>query len=96
MCSVFLVLSLKTTSATRLYANLDILEAKKLINVHHGEESCNTKTKNIERGSGVDQKIDFLNHYSDGRSETVDAKISLKRDRFTIHILDSEVGWIMD
>jgi hypothetical protein len=28
VCSVFSVLSLKTTSATRLYANLDIPEAK--------------------------------------------------------------------
>jgi hypothetical protein len=50
--------------------------------------------KKIERGSGVDQKFDFLNRYSDGRSETVDAKISSKCDRFTIHMLHSEVGWI--
>ncbi len=61
---------------------------------------CNTKKKrkeknnNIERGSGVDKKFDFLNRCSDGRSETADAKISSKRDRFTIHMLDSEVGWI--
>jgi hypothetical protein len=36
---LFSVLSFKTTSATRLYANLDIPEVRKLINVHHGEES---------------------------------------------------------
>jgi hypothetical protein len=48
----------------------------------------------LERGSGVDQKFEFLNHCSDGRSETADVKISLKRDRFDIHMLDSEVGWI--
>jgi hypothetical protein len=53
-----------------------------------------TPKKMLERGSGVDQKFDFLNLCSDGRSETADAKISSKRDRFTIHILDSEVGWI--
>jgi hypothetical protein len=53
-----------------------------------------TPKKILERGSGVDRKFDFLNHCSDGRSETADAKISLKRDRFTIHMLDSEVGWI--
>jgi hypothetical protein len=51
--------------------------------------------KKLERGSGVDRKFDFLNHYSDGRSETTDAKISSKRDRFTIHMLDLEVEWIM-
>jgi hypothetical protein len=51
--------------------------------------------KKIERGSGVDRKFDFLNCCSDCRSETADAKISSKRDRFTIHMLDSEVGWIM-
>jgi hypothetical protein len=56
-------------------------------------QRCNAKK--IERGSEVDRKFDFLNRYSDGRSETVDAKISLKRDHFTIHMLDSEVGWIM-
>jgi hypothetical protein len=56
---------------------------------------CNTKKK-LERGSGVDQKFDFLNRCSDGRSETVDAKISSKRDHFTIHMLDSELGWITD
>jgi hypothetical protein len=54
---------------------------------------CNAKK--IERGSEVDQKFDFLNRYSDGRSETADAKISSKHDRFTIHMLDSEVRWIM-
>jgi hypothetical protein len=43
---------------------------------------------------GVDQKFYFLNRCSDGRSETADAKISSKHDRFTIHMLDSEVGWI--
>jgi hypothetical protein len=32
-------LSLKTTSATRLYTNLDILEARKLIEKHSGEEN---------------------------------------------------------
>jgi hypothetical protein len=32
-----------------------------------------------------------LNYCSDGRSETTDAKISSERDRFTIHMLDSEV-----
>jgi hypothetical protein len=53
-----------------------------------------TPKKILERGSGVDQKFDFLNRCSDGRSETADAKISSKRDRFTIHMLDSEVGWI--
>jgi hypothetical protein len=41
-------------------------------------------------------KFDFLNRCSDGRSETADAKISSKRDRFTIHMLNSEVGWITD
>jgi hypothetical protein len=55
---------------------------------------CNTKK--IERGSGVDQKFNFLNRCSDGRLETADVKISSKRDRFTIHMLDSEVGWITD
>jgi hypothetical protein len=50
----------------------------------------------IERDSGVDKKIDFLNRCSDGQSETTDAKISSKRDHFTIHMLDSEVGWITD
>jgi hypothetical protein len=50
--------------------------------------------KKLERGSGVDRKFDFLNRCSDGQSETVDLKISLKRDRLTIHMLDSEVGWI--
>jgi hypothetical protein len=54
---------------------------------------CNTK-KILERGFGVDQKFDFLNRCSDGRSETTDAKISSKCDRFDIHMLDSEVGWI--
>jgi hypothetical protein len=54
---------------------------------------CNAKKK-TERGSGVDQKFVFLNHCSDGRSETADAKISSKRGRFDIHMLDSEVGWI--
>jgi hypothetical protein len=49
---------------------------------------------NTERGSGVDKKFDFLNRCSDGRSETADAKISSKRDRFTINMIDSEVGWI--
>jgi hypothetical protein len=39
VCYVFSVLSLKITSATRLYANLDIPEARKLINVQHGERS---------------------------------------------------------
>jgi hypothetical protein len=57
-----------------------------------GGGECNTKKSNIERGSRVDQKFDFLNCCSDGRSETVDAKISSKRDHFTIHMLDSEVG----
>jgi hypothetical protein len=32
-------LSLKTTSATRLYNNLDIPEARKLIEKHSGEDS---------------------------------------------------------
>jgi hypothetical protein len=32
-------LSLKTTSATRLYNNLDILEAIKLIEKHSGEDN---------------------------------------------------------
>jgi hypothetical protein len=54
---------------------------------------CNTK-KILERGSAVDRKFDFLNRCSDGRSKTVDAKISSKRNRFDIHMLDSEVGWI--
>jgi hypothetical protein len=54
-----------------------------------------TPKKILERGSKVDQKFDFLNRYSDGRSETADAKILSKRDCFTIHMLDSEVGWIM-
>jgi hypothetical protein len=48
----------------------------------------------LERGSGVDRKFDFLNCCSDGRSETADAKISSKRNRFDIHMLDSEVRWI--
>jgi hypothetical protein len=51
--------------------------------------------KKIERGSGVDRKFDFLNRCSDGRSETADAKISSKRDHFTIHMHDSEVRWVM-
>jgi hypothetical protein len=63
-------------------------------NLTHAQGKCNTK--NIESGSGVDQKFDFLNRCSDDRSETVDAKISSKRDHFTIHMLDSEVGWITD
>jgi hypothetical protein len=54
---------------------------------------CNTKKK-LERGSGVDQKFDFLNRCSDDRSETADAKISSKRNRFDIHMLDSDVRWI--
>jgi hypothetical protein len=54
---------------------------------------CNTK-KILERGSGVDRKFDFLNRCSDGQSETADAKISSKHNRFDIHMLDSEVGWI--
>jgi hypothetical protein len=54
----------------------------------------NVTPKKIERASGVDRKFDFLNRYSDGRSETADAKISSKRDYFTIHMLDLEVGWI--
>jgi hypothetical protein len=58
-----------------------------------GGENVSPK-KILERGSGVDKKFDFLNCCSDGRSETADAKISSKRDRFTIHMLDSEVGWI--
>jgi hypothetical protein len=53
---------------------------------------CNTKKIILERGSGVDRKFDFLNRCSDGQSETADAKISLKHDRFIIHMLDSEVG----
>jgi hypothetical protein len=61
-----------------------------------GGENVTPKKINIERGSGVDQKFDFLNRCSDGRSETVDAKISSKRDRFTIQMLDSEVRWITD
>jgi hypothetical protein len=54
----------------------------------------NVTQKKLERGSGVDRKFNFLNRCSDGRSETADAKISLKRDHFTIHMLDLEVGWI--
>jgi hypothetical protein len=50
--------------------------------------------KKLERGSGVDRKFDFLNRCSDGRSETADAKILSKRNRFDIHMLNSEVGWI--
>jgi hypothetical protein len=61
-----------------------------------GGENVTPKNIYIERGSGVDQKIDFLNCCSDGRSETADAKISSKCDRFTIHMLDSEDGWITD
>jgi hypothetical protein len=61
-------------------------------------DMCNTKKKennnNIERGSRVDQKFDFLNRCPDGRTETADAKISSKHDCFTIHMIDSEVGWI--
>jgi hypothetical protein len=57
-------------------------------------DCCNTKKIILERGSGVDRKFDFLNCCSDGRSETADVKISSKHDRFTIHMLDSEVGWI--
>jgi hypothetical protein len=52
----------------------------------------NVTPKKIERGSGVDQNFDFLNRCSDGRSETAYAKISSKRNRFDIHMLDSEVG----
>jgi hypothetical protein len=54
---------------------------------------CNAK-KIIESGSGVDQNFDFLNRCSNGRSETADAKISSKRDYFTIHMIDLEVEWI--
>jgi hypothetical protein len=61
----------------------------------HERYGCNTK-KILERGSTVDRKFNFLNRCSDGRSETVDVKISSKRDRFTIHMLDLEVGWITD
>jgi hypothetical protein len=50
-----------------------------------------TPKKILESGSGVDRKFDLLNRCSDGRSETADAKISLKRDHFPIHMLDSEV-----
>jgi hypothetical protein len=53
-----------------------------------------TAKKNIERGSGVDKKFDFLNRCSDDRLETADPKISSKRDRFAIHMIDSEVGWM--
>jgi hypothetical protein len=58
-----------------------------------GRENVTPK-KILERGPGVDKKFDFLNRCSDGRSETADAKISLKCNRFDIHMLDSEVGWI--
>jgi hypothetical protein len=61
-----------------------------------GENVTPKKYIYIERGPGVDQKIDFLNRCLDGRSETADAKISSKRDHFTIHMLDSEIGWITD
>jgi hypothetical protein len=54
---------------------------------------CNTK-KNIRKRLWSWQKIDILNHGFDGRSETADAKISSKRNRFDIHMIDSEVGWI--
>jgi hypothetical protein len=57
-----------------------------------GGGECNTQKIILERVSGVDQKFDFLNHCSDGRSETADAKISLKRDHFTIHMLNLDVG----
>jgi hypothetical protein len=55
-----------------------------------------TPKKLLERGSGVDKKIDFLNRCSDGWSETADAKISSKHNRFDIHMLNLEVGWIKD
>jgi hypothetical protein len=37
-----------------------------------------------------------LNRCSDGRSETADVKISSKCIHFDTHMLDSEVGWIID
>jgi hypothetical protein len=37
-----------------------------------------------------------VNHFSDGRMETTDAKISSKRIHFDTHMLNSEVGWIKD
>jgi hypothetical protein len=55
-----------------------------------------TQKKILERGSRVDKKLDFLNRCSDGRAETMNAKISLKRNHFDIHMLNSEVGWIKD
>jgi hypothetical protein len=39
VCNYFAALSLKTTSATRLYNNLDIPEARKFIEKHSGEDS---------------------------------------------------------
>jgi hypothetical protein len=39
VCNYFVALPLKTTSARRLYNNLDILEARKLIEKHSGEHS---------------------------------------------------------
>jgi hypothetical protein len=57
-----------------------------------GRGGCNTKKTVLERGSGVDRKFDILNCCSGGRSETADAKISSKRNRFDIHMLDLEVG----
>jgi hypothetical protein len=38
--------------------------------------------------------FEFLNRCSDGRTETVDVKISSKRIRLTTHMLDSEFRWI--
>jgi hypothetical protein len=61
--------------------------------IHHLGDGV-TQKKILERGSGVDRKFDFLNCYSDGRSETADVKISSKHDCFTIRMLNLEVGWI--
>jgi antibiotic biosynthesis monooxygenase (ABM) superfamily enzyme len=51
-----------------------------------------TTKKILERGSGVDQKFNFLNRCNDGRSKTANAKISSKHNRFDIHMLNSDVG----
>jgi hypothetical protein len=56
-----------------------------------GGGECNTE-KNFKfdkKRLRSSQKFDFLNHCFDGRSETADAKISSKRNRFDTHMFDS-------
>jgi hypothetical protein len=66
--------NLKITLAVTSYGVRGTLSlARKTLNLPV-QTHCNTK-KILERCSGVDQKFDFLNRCSDGRSETADAKI---------------------